>query len=165
MPALDTRPLSVRLLARRVITKLIPGLGRCWEWPGADSGYSGYGRICVRGRDEFVHRVAAHIWLGMPLRSRIHVLHRCDNPPCFNPRHLFKGTHAKNMADAARKGRLWKEGVKGEAHWWSKLTERQVRAIRVQYARGLSQRILAALLGTSQAQIQAIVTRKTWRHI
>lgn len=66
------------------------------------------------------HRLAAHLWLGFDLNDPRFVLHRCDNPPCFNPDHLFIGTVQDNQADMAAKGRSPNR----------KLTEDDVRRIR-----------------------------------
>jgi hypothetical protein len=80
----------------------------CWNWTGGGSrgDRSGYGRIYYLGRRVKVHRLSAHFYLGFDLDSPLHVLHRCDNPRCFNPKHLFIGTHQDNMQDAKNKGRM-----------------------------------------------------------
>jgi len=57
------------------------------------------------GRFEYVPRLAAHLWLGFDLKSTLKVLHRCDNPPCFNPKHIFIGTQSDNMRDCVSKKR------------------------------------------------------------
>ncbi len=110
-----------------------------------------------------------------------HVLHRCDNPPCVNPAHLFTGTNADNMADRDAKGRHggWKTAgdsngsrrhpdrmPRGERHAQAKLTADEVLQIRARYAEGnVYQRVLAVEFGVEQTLISAIVRRKIWRHI
>ena len=92
---------EARLLAKRNVTT-----SGCWEW----SGYrdrDGYGFMSIAGRDSRVHRISAALWLGFDMRSPEFICHHCDNPPCFNPDHLFPGTPADNMRDASAKGRLW----------------------------------------------------------
>lgn len=78
----------------------------CWNWGGPVFA-NGYGSIRYDKRQVYVHRVSAHLYLGFDLNSPLHVLHRCDNRKCFNPKHLFIGTRLENMRDARDKGRLW----------------------------------------------------------
>jgi DNA-binding transcriptional regulator YiaG len=88
------------------------------------------------------------------------VCHRCDNPPCCNPGHLWVGTQAENMADMSEKGRA----ARGEASPRSKLTEAQ--AIEIIAARGaVSQADLAARFGVSQAAVSLIWTGRRWSHL
>lgn len=76
----------------------------CYEWLGkADR--LGYGRIWVSGGYQLAHRVAYFIEYGV-LRDDQVICHRCDNPSCVRPEHLFAGTQADNIRDAQRKGRL-----------------------------------------------------------
>jgi hypothetical protein len=90
--------LSEWLLGNKVITP-----HGCWEWI-AGSRVRNYGQIRVSDRNVLVHRLAFQLWRG-EIPPGIHVLHRCDNPACFNPDHLFLGTHRDNMEDMVRKGR------------------------------------------------------------
>jgi hypothetical protein len=76
----------------------------CWEWTGPLYPY-GYGRVRFNGQKMGVHRLSAHLYLKFPLESPLFVLHRCDNPLCFNPKHLFIGTQKDNISDCVAKGR------------------------------------------------------------
>jgi len=86
--------LVTRLLAKR---RLDSDTG-CWLWQGRRDRW-GYGRITVSHRRWSVHRLAAHLYLGLDPESHLHVLHRCHTPPCFRPDHLYLGTNADNIRD------------------------------------------------------------------
>lgn len=86
----------------------------CWEWQ-SHRHPTGYGQLNVgrRGR-MYASRAAYLAWVG-PIDDHLNVLHRCDNPPCINPDHLFVGTQAVNVADMWAKGRADISGLVGEA--------------------------------------------------
>jgi hypothetical protein len=90
------------------------------------------------------------------------VCHKCDNPSCTNPDHLFLGTQADNVADMERKGRARKRGKPGTEHRQAKLTDQDVRDIR---AGGASDAANSIKYGVSRATIHAIRVGKTWRHV
>lgn len=89
----------------------VPGIGPCLEWQGAR--LRGYGRVRRAGRMQYAHRVAWEEVNG-PIPDGLLVLHRCDNPPCVRPEHLFLGTDADNARDKAEKGRG--NSPRGDAH-------------------------------------------------
>jgi len=83
-----------------------PELGECLEWRGATLP-KGYGRVRQGNRTRIVSQVALEKKLGRPLLPNHYALHRCDNPPCFNPNHLFEGTLEENYDDMTTKGRAY----------------------------------------------------------
>lgn len=115
------------------------------------------------------HRIAYYLATGDD-PGNLEVLHTCDNPPCCNPAHLFKGTPADNMADKMNKGRGHFPGVinqpKGERHAMAKLVESQVYEIRELYiAAEKSIPQIAEIYGVSTTTIEHIAKGKTWRHL
>ena len=96
----------------------------CWLWEGYCNP-DGYGQRKINGKSIRMHRLSFELYNG-GIPANLHVLHRCDNPMCCNPEHLFLGTHSDNMKDMWSKGRHVrpKPGVGG------KLTVEQVEEIR-----------------------------------
>lgn len=125
----------------------------CWEWQACEVG-RGYGGFQIHYKLWRAHRVAWILTYG-PIPKGLFVLHKCDNPGCCNPYHLFLGTQTDNMADAAKKGRLN-----------TKLTKETILKIRELYATGKwTQEDLAIKFKTGTAYISDIIRRKTWKHI
>ena len=75
----------------------------CWPWTGSIHN-TGYGRMKAKHKQVFVHRVSWEMSNG-PIPNGMFVLHRCDNPPCVRPDHLFLGTKGDNNRDRVAKGR------------------------------------------------------------
>jgi hypothetical protein len=135
------------------------GEQRCWEWSGARLP-RGYGVIRVHGEQMKAHRYAWQLFCG-PIPDGLWVLHRCDNPPCVNPKHLFLGTHADNVADKVAKGRH----TKGEQFRQAKLTDAAVHQIRTLRAQGMSIHNIGRRFGIGKSSVSRIVRRQSWRHV
>lgn len=140
--------------------------GPCWVWKGYVNKF-GYGCVGWAGTTYVAHRVAA--WLsGMVTslaapkdkREKTFVLHKCDNPPCCNPAHLFLGNFTDNQRDAYVKKR--KVQPRGQDHANAKLTWAQAAEVRKRYAAGEHQIPLAKEFNVSQATISLIIRNKTY---
>lgn len=138
----------------------VRSLHECWEWTGAIN-KNGYGSFYLRGRIITASRAAWALFRG-PIGA-LFVLHRCDNPRCVNPAHLFLGTHADNMADKVSKGR--QPVRRGAANHKTKLTEDAVRLIRKRLAEGAEKRALGLEFGVSDVAIHHIARGKNWGHV
>jgi len=121
----------------------------------------GYGQVTVEQQLFPVHRLSAGLFLGFDLNSPLCVCHSCDNPPCFNPAHLFVGTHADNSSDMVSKDRQ----AKGEENGSHKLTAEDVIEIRRRLALGQSQDHIATCFGVTQRVISLISRGLAWTHV
>jgi hypothetical protein len=147
----------------------------CWEWSISRT-RKGYGNFFLNGKNTMAHRVAYELANG-PLPVGALVCHRCDNPPCCNPRHLFAGTQVDNMKDCREKGRRAtgtangsytkpERRRRGETHGRAKLTESDVLEIRKHPSADRELlRSLAQSYGVSISTIDWIIRRRSWRHI
>lgn len=151
------------------------GLDRCHVWTASKKD-TGYGKFAFQGKTWLAHRVSWLINRGcIPLKTG--VLHKCDNPACVNPSHLFLGNQSDNMKDSKTKGR----NPRGASHWsvakpdsivrgvsspWSKLTESEVLEIRSSYERGgVTCSDLAERFGVRELAIWKIINGKSWTHL
>lgn len=128
----------------------------CWLWTGAINSSNGYGRI---RHNKYTHRVSYEFHFGA-IPKGLFVCHRCDNPPCVRPDHLFLGTPGDNMRDMHSKQRQACGSQRSRL-----LTEDQVAAIRQRYAAGERQCVLAREYTVSPVTMHNIVHNKTWRHV
>lgn len=132
----------------------------CWLWTGART-VPGYGKIGEggdKGNTLLAHRVSWEMVNGK-VPEDLFVCHKCDNPPCVRPSHLFLGTPKDNMSDKVLKGR----NLSGERSPNARLTEEIVSAIRDEYTNGgVTQYQLAEKYGVCQTQIHRILAGKRW---
>lgn len=133
----------------------------CWVWTGCKD-RKGYGRFTLEQRWTGAHRFSWVMHNG-PISNNLFVCHRCDNPPCVNPGHLFLGTNTDNVADMDTKGRRVCNPLHGAAHPMAKITDAQVIAIR--QITGRSQQSIADQYGVTQVLISKIRRRDIWKHI
>jgi hypothetical protein len=158
--------------------------GGCWEWTHSRAS-NGYGSFKMNYKHRLAHRYAWEITNGAIPAGAL-VCHRCDNPPCVNPDHLFLGDYSTNQLDAVAKGRhsaqthrhRWARGsrhgtkthpeavARGERASQAKLTNERVLEIRAARAStGYGKRRLAAMFGVPEATVSLIIRRITWTHI
>lgn len=143
--------------AQRFWQKVDKGPG-CWIWTGA-SNRLGYGSVRRRPLVYSAHRLSYELTYGL-IRDGLWVLHRCDNPPCVRPDHLFLGTQRENNEDCARKQRGRRIGTPT-----SKLTESDVLQVRSLYEDGLTQRQIAETFGVTQVTISNVIRGRTYAYV
>ncbi len=112
------------------------------------------------------HRVAYFIAFG--IWNELYVCHKCDNPPCVNPDHLFLGTQEDNVADMMQKGRNchpYRYNRKGIEMSNAKLDDEKVRDIRIKIANGNGRSATAREFGITRKTLYDLLRGKTWKHV
>jgi hypothetical protein len=137
-------------MSERFWNKVEKGNG-CWRWTGAINTH-GYGWLTWKGKQTHAHRVSWFLKNGT-IKLRLQVLHKCDNPACVNPEHLYLGTVSDNMRDRANRRRC-------KTH---KLTPIMAEEIRSLHKAGEKQSILARRFNLSSGHVSEIVNGKYWR--
>jgi hypothetical protein len=132
-------------------------------WTASKNRY-GYGKFSAgtRGRWIGAHRYSYGLAYGA-IPDGMHVLHKCDNPACVRPDHLFLGTQRENLVDMTEKGRRYIPFSEGERNGRAKLTAQQVVEIRHRIAGGERRSAMAKIYGVCLSSINNIVWGKTWR--
>jgi hypothetical protein len=133
----------------------------CWLWNGNKDRH-GYGLIVIsghHGRQVRAHR-ASWVFSNGSIPEGLFILHRCDNPPCVNPDHLFLGTQADNVKDMCSKGRYVHVKFPGN-HFGQKVTNDQAAKIQTLYESGkYLQYELALMFGFARSTIWRIIRHK-----
>lgn len=136
----------------------------CWPWKGHVNP-KGYGKFDIpifngSRKQVYSHRLMWEICFG---DHDMCVLHKCDNPTCVNPNHLFLGSKADNNIDKKNKNRASR--LRGSDNGRSKLTDSQVKDILIRLANGEKQEAIASLYKVSQVLISKIKLKRNWTHI
>lgn len=130
----------------------------CWLWLGGKNG-KGYGSFT----EDRAHRMSWRLAYG-DIPNRLHVLHKCDNPSCVNPSHLFLGTNRDNAQDRKNKGRGGGLKIRGENNTEAKLSERDILEIRDLF-KAMSLFELTDIYRISRTQIYRIIRHESWKHV
>lgn len=142
----------------------------CWVWKGPQD-KDGYGVFTVGYKTLRAHRFSLEL---KNLKTPVHqVLHKCDNPSCVRPDHLFEGTAADNMRDKLLKGRHVsgmarhpERAAKGVDHGMGKLTEEAVIDIRTNYVpRKVPLKFFSEKYGVTVTCVLEVVKKRTWKHL
>lgn len=137
----------------------------CWTWQGY-KGYKGYGQIVICQKQILTHRYSYELHNG-EIPKGMYVCHKCDNPSCVNPKHLFLGTQKENMQDASKKKRCVhpEETICfGEKNGNSKLTDEEIKKIKSAYKPyKITHKQLSKQFNVSEPTIKNILARKSWR--
>lgn len=143
------------------------GPSECWPWQEKGRDKDGYGLLAYRENGKAMTvRATRYGWNLLnphdPIRPDEVLCHTCDNPPCQNPGHWFKGSSADNNRDMVQKGRGW--APKADSHYRSALSWDDVYEIRRRAARGTTpQRVLAEEFGVSREAVSKIVRNQRWQ--
>lgn len=134
--------------------------GQCWIWTGAKT--RGYGQCTVDKRHGYAHRFSWEMENG-PVPPGLVVCHKCDNPACVRPSHLFVGTQRDNVMDCLAKGRANRRGLTGASNPMARhISPDETDQIITLFSRGLGVREIAPRFGLSKSTIHNIVSGKHW---
>ena len=131
----------------------------CWEWVKFCDD-RGYARINFGGKNCKAHRLSFEAF-EREIPCGKCVLHKCDNPKCINPKHLFLGTQIENIQDMVAKGRQRKNG----GHQSAKLTDAQIFEIRELFSRGAKNKDIVQQYGITKGHASNIKAGRVWRHL
>ena len=143
----------------------IRGKKECWPWKGSIGTNSKfpYGRFRYNDRIDNAHRVSYILTYGELKDEENHICHKCDNPICVNPYHLFEGTRQDNMDDMAIKGR--RAVMRGEESGRAKITAADVAKIKRLRAKGWTLKRIGKKMGITFGNVWKILNGYSWNHV
>ena len=164
-PYINHRPIRKRGMSKREVglferkqSKILSNgclVSTAWLDP------NGYRPIKYKGKEMYLHRISLELFIGRSLQKGEQANHKCHNPACFNPHHLYIGDQAQNIRDAVERG----TNPKGELHGRHYLTETDVLEIRKRGYAGESTEALRQVFGVSRGNVTAILTGRFWKHL
>lgn len=145
---------------QRFLAKIEKQPSGCWQWT-ASTAKGGYGQFNVGGKNWKAHRLS---WIlhGGADPEGLCVCHKCDNPRCVNPDHMFLGTHLDNVRDKISKGRCGHTGARGALNGAVKVRDVPVEQIKQLKAEGKTVREIGPMFGLSKSTISNIINGKHW---
>lgn len=129
------------------------GTSGCWIWTGCKNN-KGYGQVKFNGKTHFTHRLSYYFYFGQLLEGQ-EICHKCDNPICCNPDHLFLGTTRDNMIDCLLKGRRSA----------SKLNAEKVKMIREMHLNGIDRSVLMHQFNISRNALNDVISGRSWSFV
>jgi len=145
---------------KRRFWKSVKKSPHCWEWTGAKA--FGYGVFGINYGMYRSHRISYEIRFGR-LIDRLCVCHKCDNPTCVRPSHLFLGTHRDNVQDCILKGR--RDIPSGERHHFSTFSSDEVLLMRDLSRHGVPVPILSGFFDAPSSTIRKVLLGISWKHL
>ncbi len=151
-----TIPSIAKVISRFLSSRTEGGKNDCWNW-NKSTNEKGYGQVMCAGKNIKAHKMAYMIHVG-DIPDGVSVLHKCDNPRCVNPNHLFLGSQADNINDMYGK----KRAIVGSRHKLSKLTEQEALEI---FKSKESTAVLANRFSVCAQLVNAIKRKSKWKHL
>lgn len=153
---------KIEQLKKALDRNTIKNQEECWGWKGTVSP-NGYGRIWFAGKVINASRASWFVHYGLIYNKKLCVLHKCDNPICSKPDHLFLGTNKDNTRDMIKKGR--KRGPKGIEVHTAKLNEEKVKQIKELLKQKMSLKYICEKFEISMTSVIYINQNKIWKHV
>lgn len=142
------------------LIKNIKNVNECWEWQKFRL-KKGYGKFSYKRKSYLAHRISWILFKGT-IPKDIYVCHKCDNPPCVNPDHLFLGDQRANIRDMVKKNR---RDFKCENAPSRKLSSKDVLQIRQMIDTGIKIKEISKFFHITHGHVRAIKHRKCWKKL
>lgn len=164
-PVTEHRKNKLKPLIERFEDKVFPDPNTgCFLWGGSYAGRYGVLKLGRKGEgQESAHRISYKLYKDKNIPDGMYICHKCDNPSCVNPDHLFLASPKDNSNDMVRKNRQYRPiGIKNKL---AKLNEDKIRQIRLEFNSGSTITQLSNKYKVSRSTIKPIVSGRGWIHV